>query len=250
MPTPRATWNPARGVWETTTVALCGHSELYSVTWPTSGTTRSGVAYELPTWAPLTDGSASSSPPGLLPTPRATDGTKGGPGQTATQGGPSLPAVAALLPTPTASDRFGAGQHGDGGQDLRTTIALLPTPTAMDSKGARNATSGRKAGSQHHSGETLLDVFWTPPAGSEPPLLPTPRAMANSKSTRAMTASRENGRRSGGGQSSPPGLDEIALLATGHRPPHLPVDEELPEATRRLVQSLGATTPPPSDAGS
>jgi hypothetical protein len=159
-------------------------------------------------------------------------------------------AVHSLLPTPTASDRFGAGQHGDGGQDLRTTISLLPTPCATDAKGTRNATSGRKPGSQHHSGETLLDVFWAPPERADEALLPTPRAMANGKSTRAMTASRENGRRSGGGQSSPPGLDEIALLVMGERPAHLPADEEMPEATRRLIQSLGATTSPPSDAGS
>jgi hypothetical protein len=39
---------------------------------------------------------------------------------------------------------------------------LLPTPTAMDSRGARNATSGRKPGSAHHSGTTLSDVSWAP----------------------------------------------------------------------------------------
>lgn len=31
-----------------------------------------------------------------------------------------------LLPTPCASDRFGAGQHGKGGMDLRTTVVSLP----------------------------------------------------------------------------------------------------------------------------
>jgi hypothetical protein len=30
-----------------------------------------------------------------------------------------------LLPTPRASDRFGAGRHGEGGVDLRTAISLL-----------------------------------------------------------------------------------------------------------------------------
>jgi hypothetical protein len=55
VPKPIATWNPARGVWETDQVnLLCGHSEPYSETWPTSGTTRNGVAYEQPTWEPRT----------------------------------------------------------------------------------------------------------------------------------------------------------------------------------------------------
>ena len=76
--------------------------------------TRSGSAYELPTWEHLTRGSASSSSPGLLP-------------------------------TPTASDRFGPGTHGEGGQDLRTTIALLmtdrllPTPTTEPDTGNGHA---------------------------------------------------------------------------------------------------------------
>ena len=74
MPEPIATWNPARGVWETpTTNLLCEHSEPFSQTWPTSGMTLRGVAYALPTWEPPTDGSACSSWPGLeawTPRPR------------------------------------------------------------------------------------------------------------------------------------------------------------------------------------
>src|SRR4051812_37769069 len=134
MPQPVATWNPARGVWETENVALCGHSEPYSATWPTSGTTRNGTAYELPTPAHPTDGSASSSTPGLLPTPTAASRDRtpeeaaqrvviGWPGG----GGPDLASVAALLPTPTVSDTNGPGTHGDGGADLRTAVSLLPT---------------------------------------------------------------------------------------------------------------------------
>jgi len=36
----------------------------------------------------------------------------------------------------------------------------LPTPTVGDSRGGRNATSGRKEGSQHHSGYTLCDIAY------------------------------------------------------------------------------------------
>ena len=72
---PLATWNRATGVWETEARSLCGHSVLFSQTWPTSGMTLRGVAYELPTWVPPTAGSGCSSSPGLLlATPRAQHG--------------------------------------------------------------------------------------------------------------------------------------------------------------------------------
>lgn len=67
-----ATWNPARGVWEKEQMNLCGHSELYSETWPTSGSMRGGTVFELPRPAPRTVASASSSSP-ILPTPTSRD---------------------------------------------------------------------------------------------------------------------------------------------------------------------------------
>ncbi|MGS2618085.1 hypothetical protein ACVCAH_26700 [Micromonospora sp. LZ34] len=68
----------------------------------------------------------------LLPTPRATDGVKGCPGQRGSHGDLTLPSAAVQvparpLPTPRASDGRGPGAHGAGGPDLRTTIAGLPT---------------------------------------------------------------------------------------------------------------------------
>ncbi|MBQ1022926.1 hypothetical protein KBX00_00925 [Micromonospora sp. C95] len=71
----------------------------------------------------------------LLPTPRATDGTKGCPGQRGSHGDLTLPSAAVQvparsLPTPRASDARGPGQHGDGGADLRTTVAGLGQPDA------------------------------------------------------------------------------------------------------------------------
>lgn len=38
--------------------------------------------------------------------------------------------------------------------------SLLPTPVTTDRLGARNATSSRQDGSQHHAGTTLTDVLW------------------------------------------------------------------------------------------
>lgn len=69
----------------------------------------------------------------LLPTPRATDGEKGCPGQRGSHGDLTLPSAAVrvptrLLPTPRVSDGCGPGRHGDGGADLRTTVAGLGQP--------------------------------------------------------------------------------------------------------------------------
>ena len=51
MPKLIAKWNTVRGVWEKPTGGglLCEHSEPYWETWPTSGTTRNGQAFERPT---------------------------------------------------------------------------------------------------------------------------------------------------------------------------------------------------------
>lgn len=66
----------------------------------------------------------------LLPTPRATDGFKGCPGQRGSHGDLTLPSAAVkvrTLPTPRASDGHGLCRHGDGGADLTTAMAGLGT---------------------------------------------------------------------------------------------------------------------------
>jgi hypothetical protein len=90
-PTPLATWNPARGVWEMNQQAICGHSEPYSQTWPRWGSMRNGEVFVLPTPAHPTAGSASSS---LLPTPVA-DNSRGLPSESTDY--QSLANVAATL---------------------------------------------------------------------------------------------------------------------------------------------------------
>jgi hypothetical protein len=103
--------------------------------------TRHGL---LPTPTAVAYGSNTSPSPGaarrpglatvagqLLPTPRATDGTKGCPGQRGSHGDLTLPSATVRLrrlPTPRASDARGPGRHGEGGADLRTTIDRLGTP--------------------------------------------------------------------------------------------------------------------------
>lgn len=79
MPQPVAKWNPARDVWETDQGLICGHSDVFSETFPRSGMTRGGLLFELPTSGLHMGVSASS----LLPTPLAAEGEKAVASQTA-----------------------------------------------------------------------------------------------------------------------------------------------------------------------
>ena len=63
---PLARWNPNRDCWETDRVdLLSGLSDVWSETWPTSGTWADGSVYASPTWADAMDASASSSLPNV-----------------------------------------------------------------------------------------------------------------------------------------------------------------------------------------
>jgi len=94
MPKRTATWNPQTQLWETDQADLfSGQQEPFSETWPTSGMTRSGALLPLPTLAHPTGESECS----LLPSPRATDGTKGGPNQRGSSGDLMLPSAVVAL---------------------------------------------------------------------------------------------------------------------------------------------------------
>ena len=148
MPKPLAIWNSARDVWETpqTEGLFCEHLDVYSETFPTSGSTRSGVAYAQPTWEPAIPGSGYSFLPDdrLLMTPVALEAKKATmlPSQHRKDQGHQVWLTNQIrdvqdlniktLPTPTTSDTNGAGKHGDGGLDLRTAVSLLPTGESTD----------------------------------------------------------------------------------------------------------------------
>ena len=67
---PIATWNPARGVWETNQAnLLCAHLEPWREVWPSSGITVNGQVFELPTQERHTIDFEYSS----LPTPTTRD---------------------------------------------------------------------------------------------------------------------------------------------------------------------------------
>lgn len=114
-----AFYDHATSIWKTYAVISLWGSDEYLETWPKSGTTRNGRAYERPTSEHPTDANGSSS---LLPTPVVTDsaGTRnstarrrddstGHIGDTLTDaiwkmhGAPDW-AKTTLLPTPTARD--------------------------------------------------------------------------------------------------------------------------------------------------
>lgn len=224
--TPLAFWNPVRGVWETTEQPLCGHSAAFSATWPTSGMTRDGVAYALPTSEPPMDDTESSSLHGLLgtprtssangvgnytrstrqargrleaqidqllPTPGAYDSDRGGPQdpEKRKSGGHSVTlqdVTATLLPTPTARDGIrGAGWEDQTGRPLSETIhRLLPTPTASTYGSNQGGSMGR-VGPVRESLETMARKEH-PPTGA---LLPTPVA-TDANGARNATSGRSN----------------------------------------------------------
>lgn len=156
---PLATWNPERDCWETGVEDIFGHSDVYSETWPTSGMTRNGVAFALPTWAPPTTGSASSSSPPAktFRTPAAAE-AEGGPRDRNRPGATMRLSDQVreemedgnlrVLKTPTSQLAVNGGsQHpdkrraGGHGPTLADEVEhLLPTPTAMDAHSSGGST--------------------------------------------------------------------------------------------------------------
>ena len=99
----------------------------------------------------------------MLPTPRATDGTKGGPNQRGSSGDLMLPSAATLLPTPAVNDMGAAytpdewdawtdrmkAAHGNGnghGKSLNIEAQrLLQTPSVSDGTGGHLTRGGERS---------------------------------------------------------------------------------------------------------
>lgn len=106
----------------------------------------------------------------LFPTPRASDGEKGGPNQRGSSGDLMLPsAVVQLLPTPTSQNSHGNHTNGRG-EDLLPGAAakILPTPTSSDAKGSRRSTA-RTDDWTSNPGETLTDAARSIGETTDPP---------------------------------------------------------------------------------
>ena len=111
--------------------SLLEESISYSGTWPRSGMTRSGTAYLLPTWAPLTGATES----GLLPTPVAKDDGKSYEAHMAMKarmpGGPrykctslAVMARSGMWPTPTAGDAKASGSRNTESSKAHFGVSL------------------------------------------------------------------------------------------------------------------------------
>src|ERR1019366_9170256 len=134
---PFASYDPGSRSWRMSQGTFPWGSDEFSATWPRRGTTRSGLAYELPMQARRTAANGSSSPPGLLPTPRAWD--EKGPAQRWEE------RQAEVL----------ASGHCRSGIPLSVAVALLKTPTAqLAVNGGSQHPDKRRAGGH---GPTLAD---------------------------------------------------------------------------------------------
>ena len=114
-----ATFDPATSSWKTSQHCFIEGLATFSETWPRSGMTRSGIAYQLPPLVRLTDATASGSWPtptadaciGVAPTPKMAHRfrSKG-------SSGSFVEAVAARMwPTPTAGNEHWGGRLDEWG---------------------------------------------------------------------------------------------------------------------------------------
>lgn len=119
-----------------------GRFRVFIFAWPTDADTR---------------GQAGVVGPGLR------QGGPAGYGRGLTARGGRSADAGTLMPTPRASDgaKGGPNQRGSSGDlMLPSAVALLPTPVTTDAKGARNSTANRQPGSTAAIGDTLGDIVY------------------------------------------------------------------------------------------
>lgn len=126
---------PDSSSWRTSQLCLLGGWVEFSATWPRAGMTRNGTSFRLPPLVPRTSASGCS----LLPTPTAND-AKNNTLPPSLRGRDSLPGflLRSQYPTPKASD----GERGGRGELLalvrgKKTRQMWPTPEASDGSGGR-----------------------------------------------------------------------------------------------------------------
>lgn len=137
-----ATWRADEYDWRTDQRCLLEGWQAFQASWPRSGIMRDGVAWRLPTQYPGYPEWSRQNEKTILPTPNASDGSRGPESKATKQkrgsGGVNLVTAAALWPTPTRSDSAGGGFYGNGSPKLQGAVSLYPTPLASDAKGLKS----------------------------------------------------------------------------------------------------------------
>lgn len=127
-----ATFDPATSSWRTSQLCLDGDSDVFSGTWPRSGSMRSGTVYPQAPLAPLTGGTGS----GLWPTPRVSM-AKGPSAKELEEGDPNCRLETAVVarprwPTPTAHPRTHTPRQVDHGRQLANEVGGSLNPTWVE----------------------------------------------------------------------------------------------------------------------
>jgi len=188
VPKPLAIWNSARDVWERpqTEGLFCEHLDVFSETFPTSGMTLNGVAYGLelkPTRdmaAPMLDlVTHASGSLSLLPTVTTQDAANTGGPSRFERNTPPLNTRVLMLPTPKASngEKGGPNQRGSSGDYMlpSAVIHLLPTPVAQHSGNTPENHLRKKPGRTVVTDlQILVENDLLPTGGRIVTLLPTP----------------------------------------------------------------------------
>jgi len=137
-----ASYAPDTSSWKTSQHSLVEGLDEFSETWPRSGMTRSGIAYQLPPLALRTYGTGYGSlPTHSIPTPTSSDHIE----RQNTTGALNLDTNKAVTlnrfvqfwPTPKASAAgpdFAKMNRSKTGLSLATSVAMWPTPTVQDAK--------------------------------------------------------------------------------------------------------------------
>lgn len=139
--------------WRTSQRCFIGELETYSATWPRSGMTRNGIAYQLPPLVPLTEEIES----GLWPTPLVPNGGRSVAhaevqGKTFMHKGKKvqldLAAAVRLWPTPTVKGNHNrAGLSSKSGDGLASAVRFA-TSTARDFRHPGRSRLERTGGKQ------------------------------------------------------------------------------------------------------
>ena len=115
-----AKYDPATRSWRTSQHSVLGGLEPFSETWPRSGMTRSGTAFQLPTLAPLTDETESGSWP--IPTVNGNYNRVG----LSAQSGDGVATAVTRWPTPHGMCVPNKRRAGPSGKELGRAVNRWP----------------------------------------------------------------------------------------------------------------------------